>query len=155
MDRYQGHKLPVLVYRHPFQIGIGVALAVIGMRTLWLPESRPASIDTLPTWLSFGYAAALLVGGAAMVVGLVIACRTTWGLFLEQIGLWLGAFAFGSYGLGLFAVGGYNPRTTMTVVTLAALAAALIVRSRAAMLDSRYTLLGIRQEKARRHNGGQ
>jgi len=155
MDRYRGHKLPVLVYRHPFQIGVGVALTVTGTQTLWFPGARPRSINVLPEWLAYGYGAALVIGGVAMVVGLVIACRTTWGLFLEQIGLWLGAFAFSAYGIGLVAVGGQNPRTTMIVVTLAALAAALVVRSRAAMLDSRYSLLGIRQEKARRHNGGQ
>lgn len=154
MDRYRGHKLPVLVYRHPFQIGIGVALTAIGARSLWLPTSRPSSIDSLPEWLAYGYATAIVVGGVSMILGLVISCRTTWGLFIEQIGLWLAAFGFGAYALGLLTLGP-TPRTTMTIVTLLALAAALVIRSRAAMLDSRYSLLGIRREKARRHNGGQ
>jgi len=154
MDRYRGHKLPVLVYRHPFQIGIGVALTAIGARSLWLPTTRPTSINSLPEWLAYGYATALVIGGVTMVLGLIINGRTTWGLFLEQIGLWLAAFGFGAYAAGL-ALLGPNPRTTMTIVTLLALALALVIRSRAAMLDSRYSLLGIRQEKARRRTGEQ
>lgn len=154
MDRYRGHKLPVLVYRHPFQIGLGIALAAIGSRSLWLPGTRPTSIDTLPEWLAYGYATTLLVGGISMVVGLVIQARTTWGLFLEQIGLWLAAAGFGAYAIGLIWIGA-TPRTTMAIITLLALTAALMIRSRAAMLDSRYSLLGIRQEKARRRNGEQ
>lgn len=154
MDRYRGHKLPVLVYRHPFQVGIGIALTAIGARALWFPASRPTSIDTLPEWLASGYAAALVIGGVGMVLGLVISSRTTWGLFVEQIGLWLASFGFLTYAGGLAWLGA-DPRTTMAIITMLALAGAFIVRSRAAMLDSQHSLLGIRQEKARRRGGEQ
>lgn len=153
MDRYRGHNLPVMLYRHPFQIALGVALATVGLRTIAFTATRPASIETLPDWLATGYAISLIIGGLGMTLGLVIAVRSTWGLAIEQFGLWLTAFGLTAYAVGLLAT--VPPaRSSLVVVILLALATACIIRSRAALHDSRYSLRGIRQEANRRNGGG-
>lgn len=155
MDRYRGHKLPVTLYRHPFQIALGVSLTIIGARNLINMHTQPESISTLPTWLATGYAGSLVAGGLGMVIGLVIARRTTWGLAIEQIGLWITAAGLTAYAIGLTAtVTNAHARASMTILILLALAGACVVRSRAAILDARYSLQGIRQEAHRRNGGG-
>lgn len=154
MDRYKGHRLPVMLYRHPFQLALGISLAVIGARHLINTHNQPSSIDALPTWLALGYAVALIVGGAGMVVGLVISGRTTWGLAIEQVGLWITAAGLLAYALGLGLATQFTARASMAVIILLALAGACLIRSRAAILDSRYSLQGIRAEVHRRNGGG-
>lgn len=154
MDRYRGHKLPVLLYRHPFQIALGVSLAIIGARNLIQAHTQPESISALPAWLSHGYGVALIVGGVSMTLGLIISARTTWGHVLEQVGLWIAAAGLTAYAIGLALAVALSPRASMVIIILLALAAACVIRSWAAILDARYSLQGIRAEVHRRNGGG-
>ncbi|WP_152203645.1 hypothetical protein [Georgenia thermotolerans] len=144
----------MVLYRHPYQLSIGVALAVMGTRNLLTPAALPSAIEALPVVVAYGYTVALTLGGIGMFLGPVINGRTTWGLFIEQIGLWFTAFAMGVYAAGLVVVIG-SPRVAISVVLLCSLAFACVVRSRASVLDSGYTLHGVRTELARRRRNGE
>lgn len=67
------HRLnvPVVAYAHPFELGIGAAFVVIGLKGLIGGHSSP-SVDALPELTLLVYRVAELLAGIGILVGLAI-----------------------------------------------------------------------------------
>ena len=64
-------KVPVVVYAHPFELGIGAAFVVLGLKGLLGGHSSP-SVDALPELSLLLYRLAELAAGIGILVGLAI-----------------------------------------------------------------------------------
>lgn len=63
--------MPVVVYAHPFELGIGAAFIVLGVKGLLGGHSSP-SVDSLPELSLLLYRVAELLAGIGVLVGLAI-----------------------------------------------------------------------------------
>jgi len=68
-------RVPVVVYAHPFELGIGAAFVVLGARGLLGGHSSP-SVDSLPEVSLVLYRLAELLSGIGVIVGLAIRDKT-------------------------------------------------------------------------------
>lgn len=64
-------RIPVVVYAHPFELGIGAAFVVLGLKGLLGGQSSP-SVDSLPEVSLLLYRLAELTAGIGVLVGLSI-----------------------------------------------------------------------------------
>lgn len=64
-------RMPAVVYAHPFELGLGAAFIVLGLKGLLGGHSSP-SVDTLPEVSLLLYRIAELVAGVGILIGLAV-----------------------------------------------------------------------------------
>lgn len=63
--------VPVVLYAHPFELGVGAAFVILGLRGIIAGTSGP-SVDALPEVPLLMYRVASMLAGAGIVVGLML-----------------------------------------------------------------------------------
>lgn len=114
--------LPVVFYAHPFELALGAALIVNGVRGF--TGSLSPSVDQLPQLPLALYLIVSTVGGLGVVLGLVTERKT-----IERSALYLVAAAYAAYGILLVSTNGAAGIATATVA--AVVAAACVLRAKA------------------------
>lgn len=71
MPPTKARRLPVIIYAHPFELGIGAAFVILGLKGLLGGHSSP-SVDALPDVSLIAYRLAELAAGAGILVGLAV-----------------------------------------------------------------------------------
>ena len=112
--------LPVVFYAHPFELALGAALIVNGVRGF--TGSLSPSVDQLPQLPLALYLIVSTVGGLGVVLGLVTERKT-----IERSALYLVAAAYAAYGILLVSTNGAAGIATVAAVV----AAACVLRAKA------------------------
>lgn len=108
--------LPVVFYAHPFELALGAALVINGVRGI-VGDNTP-SVDALPPLPRLLYLAVSTIGGLGVVIGL-----WTHRKAVERASLFLVAAAYATVGILIVATNGTNG----TVATVAAVVGAACV----------------------------
>ena len=95
--RYQGHRIPAVLYANTFDYVVGFVCIIAGLRIVFEPSAAPVSIDNLPDLLNVAYRGILIIGGILILVGLTKRYTTRWGTSFERSGMWFAGTAFITY----------------------------------------------------------
>ena len=131
--------LPVVFYAHPFELALGAALIVNGVRGF--TGSLSPSVDQLPQLPLALYLIVSTVGGLGVVLGLVTERKT-----IERSALYLVAAAYAAYGILLVSTNGAAGIATATVA--AVVATACLLRASAIAKTERVILATLREANA-------
>lgn len=112
--------LPVVFYAHPFELALGAALVINGVRGI-VGDNTP-SVDALPPLPRLLYLAVSTIGGLGVVIGL-----WTHRKAVERASLFLVAAAYATVGILIVATNGTNGIATATVA--AVVGAACVLRA--------------------------
>ena len=118
--RRHSPRIPVVLYAHPFELALGAALLVNGVRGF--TGSLSPSVDQLPQLPLALYLIVSTVGGLGVVLGLVTERKT-----IERSALYLVAAAYAAYGILLVSTNGAAGIATVAAVV----AAACVLRAKA------------------------
>lgn len=90
-------RVPVVLYAHPFEIALGVAFVVIGLRTVIEGQTTPA-VDELPELPLLLYRVVSVLGGLGVLVGIGYR-RHALGRTVERASLYALCGAWAAYGV--------------------------------------------------------
>lgn len=140
-------RLNLLLHTHPFEVALGLALLVNGIRG-FLGQFSP-SVTELPALPLFMYLGVSVLGGLGTLIGL---WRTDHpeGKIIERASLWLVAASYA--GFALLVVAGNGAAGIATGSTTLIVAAACIFRARAIRKAQRLIL---EQLRAQNRPGGE
>lgn len=132
MNRPTKPVLPVVLFTHPFELALGSALAINGVRGLTGHNSP--SVATLPSLPLAMYLVVSTIGGIGVVTGLLLVdragksyTRAAIGLAVERSCLYLVAASYA--GLGILLVGVNHSRGIGTAVVIGVVAMSCILRT--------------------------
>jgi hypothetical protein len=120
--RRHSPRLPVVLYAHPFELALGAALIVNGVRGF--VGSLSPSVDQLPQLPLALYLVVSTVGGLGVVIGLVVERKA-----IERSALYLVAASYAAYGILLVSTNGAAAIASATVAGV--VAAACVLRAKA------------------------
>ncbi len=133
--------LPVVFYAHPFELLVGVALIVIGLRAALEGTTTP-SVDSLPDLPLLLYRAATTLGGIGVIAGLIALGRT-----VERASLYTVAGAWFSYSVLVIGVQGWRDGFASAAIT-GLIATACLLRASAIAKTERVILATLREANA-------
>lgn len=133
--------LPVVLYAHPFELALGVAFTVIGLRAIFEGTTTP-SVDQLPELPLLLYRAATTLGGLGVIAGLIALGRT-----VERASLYTVAGTCVAYSVLVVSVQGWRDGFSAAAITLA-IAAACLLRALAIRKTERVILAQLRHANA-------
>lgn len=155
-NRYKNRLLPEVLYTRTLDWVVGLILLLSGVRVLVNGiEAQPALVESLPFILGTVYTVFLLIGGIAVLTGL-LGLKHFWAAGFVRSGMWFACSAFGAYGLLLAtqAFADPNPRTTLAMFTMIILSAGCAIRAHGLGIDSKANLAAVksvRETKERTH----
>jgi hypothetical protein len=138
--------LPVVLYAHPFELLVGVALIVIGLRAALEGTTTP-SVDSLPDLPLLLYRAATTVGGIGIVAGLLNRDRLRDGKAIERASLYVVSGAWFSYSVLVIGVQGWRDGFASAAIT-GLIATACLLRASAIAKTERVILATLREANA-------
>lgn len=142
-DRFQGRRLPAIMYAQPFEFAVAGILVLAGGAMMIDPGVTPSSIDQMTwpwTWVFRGMS---VTAGALITWGLFRG-KHRWGFGLEITGFILAGTVFTTYCAGL-AESSDNPRALLAGITNFLVAAACYWKAYTLIIESRARLVLIRQ----------
>lgn len=138
-NRFNNRWLPKVLYTNTLDWVVGLILLLTAARVLSFGmESVPATVESLGLVLSTAYTVFMVVGGAGILIGL-FGIKHFWSAGFIRAGLWFGGTAFFCYGI-LLALTGFNPPTTLAMVTMLVLALGCFVRAHGVGIDTKANL---------------
>lgn len=137
--------LPVILYAHPFELAVGVAFVVIGLRALIEGTTTP-SVDRLPDVPLALYRLASTVGGVGIIAGLLARAHPI-GRAIERAALYTTSGAWAGYAVLIIAVQGSRNGFATALIAIT-LAAACLFRARAIAKTERVILATLREANA-------
>lgn len=122
-------RLPVVLYAHPIELALAVALTLAGIRALIQHTATPASLEASASAVAvIAWQVGSVVGGLGLLAGLIgrrrRICRA-----IERASCYIVGSVAGAYAVALAATG--EPGATLTAGTLGAIAAGLVLRAQA------------------------
>lgn len=141
--RYQGRRLPAVLYAYPFDFVVALTCIITAIRILFEPAAMPSSIQDLPEILGLCYRVMLLVAGL-LILGGLLRWSHRWASSMEQSGMWLSCTAFAAYGATAM-LSGSTPRATLVVILLLSVSIGCGVRARALAIDASAQLQALRE----------
>jgi hypothetical protein len=112
LARTLAQRLPLPILLHPFDIFLGGLCVLSGVPLLLAYTPQPDSLEALlPTWLVFTWGAELVIGGAALVAGVVWEWRT-----LQRFGLVLLGPAAIVYAIAIMLTAGRSGLVAAAIV---------------------------------------
>lgn len=138
-------RLPLALYLHPFEVLLGLALVLIGLRNLGVGDgldAPPSIFAAVGTFVGVAWLIGSLLGGSLIVIG-VLGHNVPLLRAIEKAGLYLVAGTSSAYSYALLAnvgprVGGY------TAAIFAAVAGACLLRAHAIRRAELATLAALR-----------
>lgn len=119
-----------LMDEHPFEIGLSSALILFGTRSFISGlNSVPSSVSSLPLALILTYCSLSVIGGAAVLFGLLARRKFLWAYGVERAGLFISASAWASYITGLM-FSPITPTSTLFILALVALSYGCLRRAK-------------------------
>lgn len=140
-DRYQGHRLPAIVYAQPFEFGVAGILLLSGVVLGLQPDFVPASVKVLGWPWSVLFRVLMISAGLFMFAGLFRG-RNRWSHTAEMSGMVMGATVFGTYAAGLLTTG--NPAALLGFFTNLIIAVSCGIKARALFIEAHDRLLLLR-----------
>lgn len=137
--RYEGHRLPSVLYANIFDYVVGVVCILAGVRVALEPSALPASILDLDDILTVSYRVILLLSGVFILYGLASKYKSSWGSSFERSGMWLAGTAFLIYGAALLAAGAKSG-AFLIIAILLCVALGCWVRAMGLAIESRWIL---------------
>lgn len=137
--------LPVVLYAHPFELALGVAFTVIGLRAIFEGTTTP-SVDQLPELPLLLYRAATTLGGLGVIAGLIARAHAL-GRTVERASLYAVAGTWAGYSVLGLAYQGREDGFGVAIITLA-IAAACLLRALAIRKTERVILAQLRHANA-------
>lgn len=137
--------LPVVLYAHPFELALGVAFTLIGLRALVEGTTTP-SVDQLPELPLLLYRVASTIGGIGLIVGLLARAHAL-GRTIERASLYAVSGTWAGYSVLVVAVQGWRDGFSTAAITLA-IAAACLLRALAIRKTERVILAQLRHANA-------
>lgn len=137
--------LPVVLYAHPFELALGVAFTLIGLRALVEGTTTP-SVDQLPELPLLLYRAATTIGGLGVIAGLLGRAHAL-GRTIERASLYTVAGTWAGYSVLVVSVQGWRDGFSTSAITLA-IALACLLRALAIRKTERVILAQLRQANA-------
>jgi phosphoglycerol transferase MdoB-like AlkP superfamily enzyme len=122
-------RVPVVAYAHPFELGIGAAFVILGLKGLIAGHSSP-SVDSLPEVSLVLYRVAQVVAGVGILIGLALRDKTL-GRAIERAACYvLGSalLAFALLVVGRNGSAGWDVGLVCTFIGLACIARARAIR---------------------------
>lgn len=114
---------------HPFEVGLSFALVIFGIRSFTTGlQSVPGSVEALPFTLILSYCILSVLGGGAVLFGLLARYKFLWAYGAERAGLFISSAAWSSYIVGL-AFAPITGKSTLFMLALLALAFACLRRA--------------------------
>lgn len=136
--------VPVIFYAHPFELGLGAAFVILGLKGLLAGSTSP-SVDALPAWTLLLYRVATLLAGVAIIAGLLLREHPA-GRAVERFGCYVLASVLLAFALILIGVNGWAGFATGLVCALLGLAC--LCRARAVAKTERVILEQLRAANA-------
>lgn len=137
--RYEGRRIPAMLYAYPFDHMVAVVLVSAGALINLFPGSTPASIKDLDIVAATVFRLMCLVGGVLISIGLNKG-RHRWSFTSEMVGMCLAAGVFGTYSIGLLGNLGAQPGGLLAFILMVALSLACLLRARALNIESNHRL---------------
>lgn len=122
-------RVPVVAYAHPFELGIGAAFVILGLKGLIAGHSSP-SVDSLPEVSLILYRVAQVAAGIGILIGLALRDKPV-GRAIERAACYvLGSalLAFALLIVGRNGSAGWDVGLVCTFIGLACIARALAIR---------------------------
>lgn len=123
------HRLPVVLYAHPIELALAVALTLAGLRSLIQSAAVPGSLEASASHLAvLAWQVGSVAGGLGLLVGL-LGRRRAFFRALERASCFIVGSVAAAYAVALAGTG--EPGATLSAGTLAAIAAGLLLRAQA------------------------
>lgn len=139
--RRRRFRIPVLLYAHPFEVCIGVAILILGGRALIEGATSP-SVDQLPDLPLLLYRVASTLGGLGLITGLLLRQHAL-GRAVERAGCYVLASALAGYAVLVIAYQGREDGFGVSIITTA-IAAGCLLRALAIRKTERIILASLR-----------
>ena len=134
-------RIPVVLYAHPFEVALGVAFVVIGLRTLIEGQTTPA-VDALPDLPHLLYRVVSVLGGVGVLVGIALR-RHAAGRTVERASLYAVAGAWAAYAVVVIDAHGWRGGFATSALAVL-IAAACLLRTLAIRKTERVILAQLR-----------
>lgn len=146
-------RLPAVLYAHPFELALGVAFILAGVRATEVLDFRAFPLDDrIVDLVLTGYIVGGIIGGAGILTGL--ACRVSaLGRTIEQASLLLVAGVWSAYGLNLALLPGTGGAATGAIhiaIAVACLLRAIAIYKTARVILATYRTANSDAEVLRR-----
>lgn len=141
-ERFQGRRLPAIMYAQPFEFAVAGILALAGLVMMIDPDTTPNSIDQMVwpwTWVFRGMS---VIAGFLITAGLFRG-KHRWGFGLEITGFILAGTVFLTYAAGIAETPG-NPNALLAGLTNLAVAAACYWKAYTLIIEAKQRLRLIR-----------
>lgn len=124
--------LPLVLYTHPFELALGAALALNGIRGIF--GSVSPSLETLPAIPLGLYVVVSTIGGIGVITGILLGgndltAHRGLGMSLERAGLFCVASAY--LGLAVLLLSNNGDASITTAVVYVVIGAGCLLRTRA------------------------